>query len=527
MDNLIHWLEPVAPPATSPTQEIRIADAAAPALRPAFVTPQHEALIALKNEIDTVAPVSTWDDAKKITNPYEYIFLSLQKRMHRSIAAVQPLSRSYFKMIELWDTLGLPVDSRPLLTSHSAEGPGGFLEAIQHRAPGSRSIAMTLRSTERSIPGWRKSQQFLIRHPTVTVTYGADATGNLYHLPNQGAFVLAAHDHLGGRGADLYTADGGFDFSTDYNGQENTVQRLLAAEALAGLQTLRPGGTMILKVFDTHQVATNELLWTMATCFERTGFTKPHTSRPANSERYWIGESLRSDAPRGWVLALLNILTATDAPHGWEQIYAISPWSPDWLAGVRAFQEAVEAQQYANIQLTLNVIRSPSRAQILDLLQQNITLSRAWCSRHRIPENRQYAGRTDAQVAALNLEEALVPFPTSVARTSSPAVSRPPSMPDGSSAAPPPRPPTAPAWRSALPASIRGPAAYQTVSGTPPSSVPPTTPHGSSPRTLPGPAPPAPPPSSAGPPRIGAPPGLTHPSQRAPRVSPDAPPTSE
>ena len=282
---------------------------------------------------------------------------------------------------------------------------------------------------------------------------------------------------------------------------------------------------MILKVFDTHQLATNELLWLLATCFERTGFVKPHTSRPANSERYWIGQSLR--ATHGWVLALLNILTSTDAPHGWEQLFAIPPWTPEWLAGVRQFQEAVEAQQYANIQLTLNVIRSPTRGQILSLLQQNITLSRAWCLRHRIPENRQYVGRSDAQVAALNLEEALGPFPASAVRTSSPTGSRPPSTPDGSSAAPPLRPPAAPAWRSALPASIRGPAASQTASGTPPSSARTQPPPESTPRTRLGPVQPSPPSSSAEPRRIGAPPGLTHPSQRAPLPSPAAPPTSE
>jgi 23S rRNA U2552 (ribose-2'-O)-methylase RlmE/FtsJ len=521
MDNRIHWLEPVALSATSPIQEIRVSSGTS---RPAFLTPQHEALIAIKNEIDTVAPVSTWDDAKKITNPYEYIFLSLQRRMYRSVAAVQPLSRSYFKMIELWDSLDLypPVD-RPLLTSHSAEGPGGFLEAIQHRAPGARSIAMTLRSTERSVPGWRKSQQFLISHPTVCVTYGADATGNLYHLPNQTAFALAAYDHLGPPGADLYTADGGFDFSTDYNGQENTVQRLLAAEALAGLQSLHSGGIMILKVFDTHQLATNELLWTLANCFERTGLVKPFTSRPANSERYWIGYGFRQ--PPAWVLALLNILTATDAPSGWEQIYAIPPWTPDWLAGVRQFQEAIEAQQYANIQLTLNVIRSPSRAQILSLLHQNIALSRAWCLRHRIPENRQYVGRTDAQVAALNLEEALAPFPVAAVRTSSPTSSQRRLMPDGLSAALLPRPPVGPAWRSTLPASIRDPGAFRTASDTPLSS--PSSPPESHLLTDPPAGPPEPPQSSDEPRRIGAPPGLTHPSQRAPLEFPDAQPASE
>ncbi len=127
------------------------------------------------------------------------------------------------------------------MTSHSAEGPGGFLEAIldRIRPKHARMVAMTLRSTERTIPGWRKSQQFLTTYPNVLVTYGEDGTGNLYSLKNQDAFAKATNDHLGPGLAHLYTADGGFDFSADFNGQETAVQRLLAAEALR-LDPTRP-----------------------------------------------------------------------------------------------------------------------------------------------------------------------------------------------------------------------------------------------------------------------------------------------
>jgi len=461
----------------------------------AFSTPQHDALIALKNEIDSVAPINTWDDAKKITNPYEYVFLSLQKRMHRSIAATQPLSRSYFKMIELWDLLNLPT-GRPLRTAHTAEGPGGFIEATMTRAPGTRAVAMTLRATERAIPGWRKSQTFLAAHPTVAITYGADGTGNLYELANQVAYRAAATAYLGApRSVDLYTADGGFDFSTDYNGQENTVQRLLAAEALAGLNVLRPGGTMVIKVFDTKQVATLELLWTLGFCFERAAFIKPHSSRPANSERYWVGINL-IEAPPDWVTHLLTELTDTNAPHGWTSLYTARPWTAGWLAGVQCFQEKIEAQQFANIQMTLNIIRTPSRPAISSLLLLNVCQSRAWCRAHRIPENPSLHDLTDEQVMLLNLEEALAPFQAGVARTSLPTLFRPPPTPHAQTARPTPLPPAAPAWRSALPPSIRDPGASRTGAGTPlPSARALPVSHGA-PRPVP--EPPAPRRSSGG-----------------------------
>jgi hypothetical protein len=490
MDNTPYFLDIPLLPLAGVTPRIVVGP---PVL--AFATPQHDALIALKNEIDRIAPINTWDDAKKITNPYEYVFLSLQKRMHRSIAATQPLSRSYFKMIELWDLLGLPTGT-PLRTAHTAEGPGGFIEAALARAPGTRAIAMTLRATERAIPGWRKSQTFLAAHPTVAITYGADGTGNLYELANQDAYTAAAAAHLGApRAADLYTADGGFDFSTDYNGQENTVQRLLAAEALAGLQVLRPGGTMVLKVFDTKQVATLELLWTLGFCFERAAFIKPHTSRPANSERYWVGLHLIEPPPE-WIIDLLTTLTATDAPHGWATLYTAPPWSVAWLAGVQRFQEQIEAQQFANIQMTLNIIRTPTRPEIAALLLLNVHRSRAWCRAHRIPENSALRDLTDEQIAHLNLEEALAPFQAAVARTSLPTLFRPPPTPRAPSDHPILQPPTAPAWRSALPPSIRDPGALRGGAGTPLPSV--RAPPGSRGVPDPAPVPPAPRRSSAG-----------------------------
>jgi hypothetical protein len=466
MDNKVYWLEPVVCQATSPKQKIEIGSSG----RLFLSTPLHDRLTTLKNEIDGIANIAYWDDAKKITNPYEYIFLSLQKRMHRSIAAIVPLSRSYFKMIELWDALRLDRLPLPITTAHSAEGPGGFLEAIQHRTNNKTPmVAMTLKSTERTVPGWRKSHVFLTEHPQVHITYGADGTGNLYAMENQHEFRATAA-RLNAAGVDIYTADGGFDFSTDYNGQETTVQRLLAAEALAGLLTLKRGGTMIIKFFDTKCKATLELMWILATCFERTGLIKPHTSRPANSERYWVGENLCDVMP--WVIELLCRLTTTDTVNGWDSIFEEAPWSPTWLAPIQEFQEEIERAQYDNIQLTLNIIRSPKREQIQDLLLKNIQNSRRWITRHRISENRQYAGLRDDQIVALNLEEAQAPFQVGAVRTSSRAQSPQTPMHRASISVPTPPPPAVRAWRSALPPSILGRVPSQKGADTPPPTSP-------------------------------------------------------
>lgn len=470
MENTVHWLAPLAPQAESPAQHVETGTNG----RLALHTPMHDRLLAIKNEIDQIAPDGQWDDAKKITNPYEYIFLSLQRRMHKSVSAITPLSRSYFKMIEMWDQLGID-PATVSATVHSAEGPGGFLEAIQDRigtAKQTPMIAMTLRSTERSVPGWRKSHAFLQKYPCVKITYGADNTGNLYHLANQDAFTAEAATWA--PNATIYTADGGFDFSADFNGQENTVQRLLVAELLAGLTTLAktPDSTMIIKLFDMKHRATLDIMWAVSTCFERTALIKPHTSRPANSERYWVARGYRG-AP-AWLLSLFRTLTATNAPTGWNQLFAdaANVGAGDWVTSVQQFQEELEQHQFNKIQLTLNIIKTTTREQILELLLENIRNSRTWCSAHNVPLNRLYNGLSDEQVAASNLEEALVPFQASVARTNLQGLSRRSLTHHASSAAPSLLPPAGRAWRTALPASVLGRAPSQTVADTPPSTAP-------------------------------------------------------
>ena len=99
----------------------------------AYGSPEGKALQQVKNAIHEEAK---WDDFKKITNPYEYVFLSWNRRSSRSVSTKQPLSRSYFKMIELWKQVGLTQEVTKLVdrdgglkTAHAAEGPGGFIEA--------------------------------------------------------------------------------------------------------------------------------------------------------------------------------------------------------------------------------------------------------------------------------------------------------------------------------------------------------------------------------------------------------------
>ena len=89
--------------------------------------------VYLKKVKEQIEPYSSkWDNVKKYTNPYEYIHTSCPGYKF-SVSRIKPLSRSFFKLIEIYNTFKLgDIYSREnnINTFHLAEGPGGFIEAM-------------------------------------------------------------------------------------------------------------------------------------------------------------------------------------------------------------------------------------------------------------------------------------------------------------------------------------------------------------------------------------------------------------
>ena len=69
---------------------------------------------------------------------------------------------------------------------------------------------------------------------------------------------------------------------------------LLVASAKIALSSLAPSGSFILKIFDSFSDVTNTFLSFLAIHFQEYTIYKPVTSRPCNSERYFIGRYFRS-----------------------------------------------------------------------------------------------------------------------------------------------------------------------------------------------------------------------------------------
>jgi hypothetical protein len=213
-------------------------------------------------------------------------------------------------------------------------------------------------------------------HPEIHIHDGADGTGNILVPANRAAFAAA----VGARGVHLYTADGGFDFSNDYNAQEDSVYPLLLAEALLGLHTLARGGVMILKCFDTKEPQTLQLIWLLSRAFRNWSILKPRTSRAGNAERYitcsgFLGKDAIAD-----VMAVLE--AATVAPVFLTPGVTAQPSWREMMTALAALQERIEHVELAVIQETLRLLRHTDADVVRLFVRANVLRSIEWCREH-------------------------------------------------------------------------------------------------------------------------------------------------
>lgn len=259
-------------------------------------------LINKKNEINVYEEEHKWELAKKLANPYEIVYSQEEKFMYPNLSLIKPLSRSYFKMIELLYISNFFQEFKQVhffRSVHVAEGPGGFIQAFidvsdQNRKKVKKIDAITLRSETYYVPGWKKAHSFIKKYSDILhISYGADNTGNINNYLNQEYFVNSIEQK-----AHIFTADGGFDFSTDYTQQEKLIFQLLISSFIVALQTLMINGHCYIKLFDTYSNSTKTLITLCGSCFKEFSIYKPAISRPCNSERYFIGKGLKNSTKK-------------------------------------------------------------------------------------------------------------------------------------------------------------------------------------------------------------------------------------
>lgn len=324
-----------------------------------------QVLCASKNLIDDYGRNGRWDNAKTFTNPYELVYKT-------DAISFAPVSRAFFKMWEMMVDYRIG-DEAPLNIAYIAEGPGGFIQAaVEYRKTVSggvcdRHTAITLVSKKRSVPCWKISHEWAGRN-NVEFFYGEDGTGDIYNVANVKAFSAKCS------GYDVVTADGGFDFSSDFNSQERNVLRMLVAEVLCAVLTLRQGGVFVFKAFDTLSRATACIVQILVECFDEVSCVKPLSSRPANSEKYFLCRGYNRSEGLAWVAPLEKIL-GNEGGDTDRSITDAVPLDAGVYYKLCLVNIAMVARQMMTISKTLTFIKSGRR----DYTRQDQeSLAEAW-----------------------------------------------------------------------------------------------------------------------------------------------------
>jgi len=343
-------------------------------------------LYTLKEKIDLHE--KDWDIFKKYTNPYEYIHSQIPYKK-KSISKHKPLSRSYFKMVEILNTFNLNTFSYPIKCFHLAEGPGGFIEAILglRNCKEDAYIGMTILDNinDSNIPAWKKSDYFLKSNENVFIETGIDGTGNILSINN---FMYCTETY--GNYMDFITGDGGFDFSFDFNNQENSISKLLFAQICYALVMQKKGGTFILKIFDCFMEQSIDLLYILSTFYDKVYITKPQTSRYAYSEKYVVCKDFLFETNKNYYPILLKAfekMINMDSDKNIHRFLNI-PISYYFLLKLEEYNAIFGQQQLENIHYTISLIENNYKQEKINaLIKTNIHKCLQWCYKNKMEVN--------------------------------------------------------------------------------------------------------------------------------------------
>lgn len=337
----------------------------------------HSVLTRYKNKITEHYKNKLWDRYKKLTNEYEMIFTT--PNTGTNICSYCPVSRSFFKMWEmLHDFSDLLKDKSSISAIFLAEGPGGFAEAMVKFRDNSNDkyFGISLRSVNKNIPDWKYQDR-------VEICYGADNTGDLYNKYNL--------DFLGQElpKMDVITADGGFDFSNDFNGQEESSIRLILCEIYAAILLQKADGYFILKIYDIFHEHTLKIITLIKMFYKKVYIVKPLSSRPANSEKYLVCMEFNENPAMFQTLGnLIQSYSDRNATHffaGFEHNIHV-------LHNVLCYNVYYTMRQVYYIEQTIYYINEygkhyhddDNKAKIKAITEDHREKSKKWCEKYKL-----------------------------------------------------------------------------------------------------------------------------------------------
>jgi len=335
--------------------------------------------------------IKDWDNVKKFTNSYEFIHTNIPNQK-LSVSKIKPISRAFFKLIEIYNSHNIFINNNPIKTFHLAEGPGGFIEATAYIRNNINDTyyGMTLIDNNVNIPNWSKADNMLKKYPNIKIEYGKDQKGDLYNHQN---LIYCKKQYK--NSMNVITADGGFDFSNDYNNQEISAFRLIFTQVAYAITMQANGGTFILKIFDMFETATLEILYLLSCFYNKIIICKPNTSRSANSEKYIVCKYFKYNNTDEISTKFINTLKIFETINfNTYSIFSILniPIQSYYKTHLLEINACLSHIQIDNILNTIKIIthKDKKHEKLQHLKSNNMQKCMNWCINNNIPFNKYF-----------------------------------------------------------------------------------------------------------------------------------------
>lgn len=323
-------------------------------------------------------------------------------------------SRAFFK---LWEVLGSSnvldqFKGKPLTVANVAEGPGGFIHCLidfrkkQHGMDWNKdsyhgiTLKVEMKEGQALDWDWQRAKDYFTyvkQDHKVVLSYGADGTGNMLKLENLDHYMK---NDLKDQKCDLVTGDGGIGLADDeeYSKQEIANGTLFFAEIMYALHVQANDGVFILKIYDIYYNVTLQLILLLSLFYRKVTITKPHTSRPASSEKYLICEGFKGITPEQLELIrkLLEQWVGDAFVFNFEtQKFASSIINFDLVESrleefkkvLAEFNKTLSDSQISKINRGLEIASMPdiTPEEVQKIKQRQKDIAIAWCKAYNIP----------------------------------------------------------------------------------------------------------------------------------------------
>lgn len=228
--------------------------------------------------------------ARTRANPFETIkSVFFMNRAALKMANIDAATGFIFTNME--NEAEFKTEKGPIFFADVCAGPGGFSEYIFWRKSWLyKGFGLTLKDEN----DFKITESRCTTAVMFQALYGSADDGDVTNPENISDFTdRVKHETEGG--VHFMMSDGGFSVDGNENLQEVLSKNIYLCQCLLAIKVLKPHGSFVTKLFDLFTNFSVGLLYLIYLCFERVAILKPNSSRPANSERYFICQKLKDN----------------------------------------------------------------------------------------------------------------------------------------------------------------------------------------------------------------------------------------